>query len=50
MSSEALAYYAQGLAKQALGEHDAAAFDFAKARTLNPDIEKLYPFSNGGEE
>ena len=49
-SYHALAYYAQGLAKQALGEHDAAAFDFAKARTLNPEVEKLYPFSSGGEE
>ena len=49
-SDHALAYYAQGLAKQALGEHDAAEFDFAKARVLNPSVDKLYPFSSGGEE
>ena len=49
-SDHALAYYAQGLAKQALGQHDAAAFDFAKAHVLNPDVEKLYRFSDGGEE
>ena len=49
-SDHALAYYALGLAKQALGQHDAAEFDFAKARVLNPDVDKLYPFSHGGEE
>ena len=49
-SGHALAYYARGRAKQALGQHDAAEFDFAKARVLNPDVDKLYPFSNGGEE
>ena len=46
----ALAYYAQGLAKQALGQDDAAEFDFAKARVLSPYVDKLYPFSIGGEE
>lgn len=49
-ADHALAYYAQGLAKQALGQHDAAEFDFAKARVLNPYVDKLYPFSSGGEE
>ncbi len=46
----ALAYYARGLAKQALGQHDTAASDFAKARGLNAYVDKLYPFTNGGEE
>ena len=46
----ALAYYAQGRAKQALGQPDAAEFDFAKARVLNPNVDKLYPFSYGGME
>ena len=49
-SGHALAYYARGRVKQALGQHDAAEFDFAKARVLNPHVDKLYPFSNGGEE
>ena len=49
-ADHALAYYAQGLAKQALGQDDAAEFDFAKARVLNPYVDKLYPFSSGGEE
>ena len=52
-SDHALAYYARGLAKQARGGDDtgdgiAAEADFQKARTLKPDVEKLYAFGIGG--
>ena len=52
-SDHALAYYARGLAKQARGGNDTgdgitAEADFQKARTLKPDVEKLYAFGIGG--
>ena len=52
-SDHALAYYARGLAKQARGGDDTgdgitAEADFQKARTLKPDVEKLYAFGIGG--
>ena len=44
------AYYVRGLAKRALGHRAAAQADLQRAKALNPDVDKLYPFSNGGEE
>ena len=49
-SDYALADYARGRAKQALGQHAAAEADFQKAQTLNPDVEKLSHFGKGAKK
>ena len=48
--SYAFAHYVRGLAKEALGHHTAAVADFQKAKTLNPDVAKLYPFVHGCQD
>ena len=35
---------------QGLGQDTPAEVDFQKAKALNPDVEKLYPFSDGSVE
>ena len=40
---DAIAYFDRGLAKEALGQQDAAKADFDKAKELDPEVEKSRP-------